>query len=316
MGPVLRIVNALGLVFVLAAVALVLADGDGLRQRLEAPGALTALLGLVLALAMVALLPAARGWQQAESDAREHAAHAAALQAELVRAECRRRELLVTLSHDLRTPLASMQGYLELLLLRYGQLERAEAEGYLQTAARHSRRLAQRVDDLFELARLEAGDVELRAEPFPIGELAHDVAQRYASAAASAGVDLQVRCDAAPMVDGEIALVERALGNLLDNALRHTPRGGQVAIEIQAADTGPARVGVIDTGEGIAEPDTLFDRFETLPRTGDSGSQRPGLGLAIVRRIAALHGSALDVQSRPGEGTRIAFALARSGARH
>jgi signal transduction histidine kinase len=208
-----------------------------------------------------------------------------------------------------------MQGYLELLLLRQGTLSEAEAQNYLQTAVRQGERLSRLVGDLLELARLEADAAPLHSEPFPVAELAHDVAQRFAAAAERAHVALVVNAaqQPTPMVHAEVRLVERVLGNLVENALRHTPCGGRVAIEVAAANAAGrgARISVSDTGEGIAEADLegIFNRYETTARIGDSGSGTAGLGLAIARRIAALHGSALELSSRPGAGTTVSFTL-------
>lgn len=241
------------------------------------------------------------------------------LQGQVSRATRQRHELLEKVSHDLRTPLASMQGYLELLLLREQQLDPAEARNYLQTATRHAQRLAQRVADLFELVRLESDTVALQREPFPVAELAHDVVQRYADAAARAGIALALEgVDAEQarglFVEADVRLVERLLANLVDNALRHTPAGGAVRVIAEApADARVAHLTVADTGAGItgADLEGLFDRYETADRVGDTGSSHAGLGLAIARRIAVLHGSDLELDSQPGVGTRVRFTLPR-----
>ena len=234
----------------------------------------------------------------------------------------RRRELLARLSHDLRTPLASMQGYLELLLLRHGSLEPAEAHNYLQTAVRQCDRLARLVGDLFELATLEADDMPVQAEAFTLAELAHDVVQKFAPEARRRGLALAVACDvaeaaaASSRVRADIALIERVLDKLVDNALRHTPAGGAVTLAIDGGEK-HARLAVVDTGEGIAAADLpgLFERYDHGARAGDAGSgQHAGLGLAIAQRIVALHGSRLRVQSAPGQGTTVSFELALDGA--
>jgi PAS domain S-box-containing protein len=228
-----------------------------------------------------------------------------------------RRELLANLSHDLRTPLASMQGYLELLLLRQDRLESAEARNYLQTAVAHSERLGRLVDDLFELTRLEDEAMRLELEPVAIAELAHDVVQKYAAAASRRGIALAVERETgtpeAP-VPADIALLERLLGNLVDNALRHTPAGGRVTIGI-GGDASQVRVTVSDTGEGIAAEDLpgIFERYDRAARVGGT-SGHAGLGLAIAQRIVALHGAQLDVRSVAGQGTRVSFALSRAAA--
>jgi len=226
----------------------------------------------------------------------------------LVRKEREQRDLLANVSHDLRTPLASIQGYLELLLLRQGSLDEAEARNYLETAARQSGRLGRLVADLFELTRLEADGAHAESEDFPLAELAHDVTQKFAADAARRGVRLEARVGVAPtapplFVRADIGLVERVLDNLVDNALRHTPTGGSVTVDAARCE-GRARLVVTDTGEGIpaAELPGIFDRYYRTERigSGQRASGHGGLGLAIARRIVGLHGGELTIESRPG----------------
>jgi hypothetical protein len=310
-GP-LAIRIGLPLAWVMAAAALFVLAWPGASMSDE-----TAMMFVLVALAAVtaALVPMLRRLERRAAEAQRLAARVAEQEAELAHARQQQHEALERLSHDLRTPLASMQGYLELLLLRQGSLEATEAQNYLQTAVRHAERLSKLVGDLLELARLEADAAPLDREVFPVAELAHDVAQRFAAVAAKANVALVVHADRqpTPMVLAEVRLVERVLGNLVENALRHTPCGGRVAIEIEAAqgEGRGARVSVVDTGEGIAEAELagIFDRYETAARVGDTGSGTAGLGLAIARRIAALHGSQLELRSRRGAGTTVTFTL-------
>jgi signal transduction histidine kinase len=234
---------------------------------------------------------------------------------ELAAAMRRRSELLANVSHDLRTPLSTMQGYLELLLLRQDDLDSAEARNYLQTATRQSERLGRLVADLFELTRLESEGLQPDAEDFGIAELEHDVTQKFALDAGRRGVRLEVRLDAAAAavrVHAEIGLVERLLASLVENALRHTPAGGSVGIETASIE-GRAEVRVVDTGEGIAAAQLagIFDRYDHAERVGGAsrGSGHGGLGLAIARRIVELHGGRLRIESAPGRGTRVAFDL-------
>ena len=232
--------------------------------------------------------------------------------AELDRSAARRRDLLANVSHDLRTPLASMQGYLELLLLRHGSLDAAEERSYLETAVRQGERLGRLVGDLFELTSLETPDARLQAEDFSLAELAQDMVQKFDLDAHRRQVALRaVGCDAgaALRVRADIGMVERVLENLLDNALRHTPAGGEVAIELEPAGGRRAQLRVRDSGSGIAADRIadLFDRYERGDRSAP-GAQG-GLGLAIARRIVRLHGGELSVRSRPGAGSCFAFDL-------
>jgi hypothetical protein len=228
----------------------------------------------------------------------------------LDRAARRRHELLANVSHDLRTPLAAMQGYLDLLLLRHASLDAAEARNYLETAARHSERLTRLVRDLFRLTELEAGERAAQVEDFVVAELGHDVLQRFAADAARRGVGLSCEGDPALRTNADIELIERVLESVVENALRHTPAGGEVRISL-GRDGARVRIRVADTGEGIATAELphLFDRYERAPRLA-GGAPRAGLGLAIARRIVELHGGRLQVTSTPGRGTEVTFDLA------
>ncbi|MBT2324665.1 HAMP domain-containing histidine kinase [Variovorax paradoxus] len=230
---------------------------------------------------------------------------------EIERGVARRRELLANVSHDLRTPLASMQGYLELLLLRHGSLPAAEERNYLETAVRHSERLGRLVGDLFDLTRLEAAEALPQPEAFSLAELAQDVAQKFALDARARKVELRAdggEGSGAVRTQADIGMVERVLENLLDNALRHTAAGGIVTIEF-GGDTHRAWLAVRDTGCGIppAELAGIFDRYERADRS-TPGAQN-GLGLAIAQRIVRLHGGELSATSIAGAGSCFAFDL-------
>ena len=230
-----------------------------------------------------------------------------------------RRELVSNISHDLHTPLASVQGYVETLLLAGDQLDAAAREQHLRTAMRHLKRLHRRIADLFELSKLDAGQVAPRLEPFRLGELLQDVVQDGQLAARERGVKLALAdsADAQALahafVRADIGLIERVLQNLVDNALRHTPRDGAVTLAIERDGADALRVAVIDTGSGIAR-EHLPHIFERYWRADDAPAQpsqsaSAGLGLAIVKRILDLHGSAVQVHSDPARGTRFEFSL-------
>jgi two-component system OmpR family sensor kinase len=222
-----------------------------------------------------------------------------------------RRELVANVSHDLRTPIASLHGYLETLLLKDGQLSRQEQQQYLEIALKHSTRLATLVAELFELAKLDAEDINLQREPLALGELVQDVILKSHLAARDAGVTLRSDIpEGLPLVLADIGMIERVLDNLIDNALRHTERGGTVKLSLSPhADR--VEVQVADTGCGIAQADMhrIFDRFYRSERAGADKANGAGLGLAIAKRILDLHGSAISVQSEVGVGTTFSFSL-------
>jgi signal transduction histidine kinase len=226
-----------------------------------------------------------------------------------------RRELLSNISHDLHTPLASVQGYVETLLLAGDQLDAAAREQHLRTAMRQLKRLHRRIADLFELSKLDAGQVAPRLEPFRLGELLQDVVQDSQLAARERGVALTLAAgdEAHARVRADIGLIERVLQNLVDNALRHTPRGGAVTLAVEREGPDALRVAVTDTGSGIAHADLphIFERYwraDDAPMAPGHGASA-GLGLAIVKRILDLHGSAVRVASEPQRGTRFEFSL-------
>ncbi len=229
----------------------------------------------------------------------------------LAKVDAHRRELLANVSHDLRTPLASMQGYLETLLLQEDKLTQDERRSYLLIAARHCERLGLLVRDLFDLTRLEAHEIRARPEAFSIAELAQDVAQKFELRAAHARQQLVTDIDAAtPAIVADIGMIERVLENLIENAMRYTPPGGTVALGV-GPDPGGVIVTVSDTGQGIAAEElaSIFDRYYRIDRgeRGDTGNA--GLGLAITRRIVELHGGTIAVESGAGSGTRFVVTL-------
>ena len=232
--------------------------------------------------------------------------------AELEQGHTRRRELLANVSHDLRTPLTSMQGYLEMLLLKQDSLPPEEERACIEIAARHSERLGRLIGDLFQLTKLEADEVHPSPEPFSIGELLQDIGQKFQLKAERKEIRIEVRGWEVPaQVSGDIALVERLIENLIENAIRYTPPRGIVRLEAQVSAAGGVTVSVSDTGQGISpdELPRLFERYYRAPRHGPDGAEGTGLGLAIARRIALLHGSDLKVTSTPAAGTTMRFEL-------
>jgi signal transduction histidine kinase len=226
--------------------------------------------------------------------------------------DVRRRELLANVSHDLRTPLASMQGYVETLLLRHGTMSLDEERSYLQIAAKHSERLGKLIRDLFQLTKLEAHEVTPQLESFPVGELGQDVLQKFELLAGKRGVRLDYRLPQENIqVRADIGMIESTLENLIENAIRHTPAGGLVMLDI-CAMKGRVLLKVSDTGAGIPpdELPSIFDRYYHVDRGEVSDIGRTGLGLAISRHVIELHGGTIAVESTLGKGTTFSFDLA------
>jgi signal transduction histidine kinase len=236
-----------------------------------------------------------------------------------------RRELVSNISHDLRTPLSSIRGYVETVLLRGDGLDASTRSTHLKTALRHVNVLDKRIADLFELSKLDAGRVQPTVEVFCLAELLQDVVQNYQLTAQQRGVrlGLSVGSQRQARVSADIALIERVLQNLVDNALRYTAQDGEVTLGLTAQGS-QLQVSVSDTGRGIAREHLphIFERYwrasdvETpehpeSPAAQNTQSTSSGLGLAIVKRIVELHGSVVQVHSELRQGTRIEFALPR-----
>ncbi|MEJ8568091.1 sensor histidine kinase [Elongatibacter sediminis] len=227
-----------------------------------------------------------------------------------------RRELIGNVSHDLRTPLASMLGYVDTLLLKNEGLDAGERRRYLEITRKHTRHLDRLIGELFELSKLDAAAVRPSLERFSLAELLHDVSQEFELDAESRGITLTVDTGEQPaMVKADIGLMQRVLENLLRNALKFTPAGGEVRIHL-APRSGAVRVAVTDTGCGIPTEDLehIFDRYFHARREGEHGDSSAGLGLAIVKRILDLHGSRITVTSALNQGTRFEFDLPTAAA--
>ena len=227
-----------------------------------------------------------------------------------------RRELISNVSHDLRTPLSSMHGYVETLLLKNDRLSEEERRNYLEITRKHSLHLRRLIADLFELSKLEAAGVEPALERFSLSELMHDVNQEFELEASNRGITIDVdTAHESCMVHADIGLIQRVLENLIRNALKYTPAGGSIEISL---DCKPDRVAVAvaDTGCGIeeAELEHIFDRFYRSSRSGEHHSDSTGLGLAIVKRILDLHGSRITVTSQMNQGTRFEFDIPAQAA--
>lgn len=237
---------------------------------------------------------------------------AAARQAEL---EGLRRDLVAWAGHDLQTPLTSIRAILE--ALADGLFEDpATVQRYLNTARRNTQDLSHLIDDLLEVAQLQAGGLPLDLQTASLRDLISDTLESYSELAARRQVSIEGYV--APGVDPAVidpARIGRVLGNLLTNALRHTPPGGRIRIEA-GADAGSIEVAVIDSGEGISPEDLphVFESFYRGERSRGRATGGSGLGLAIARGFVEGHGGSITAQSRPGEGSTFRFALPRLAA--
>jgi len=226
-------------------------------------------------------------------------------------ADALRRELVTNVSHDLRTPLATLQGYIETLFLRDKSLTAEDRKHHLEIAIRHCERLSKLVDELFELAKLDSREIQVRCEPFNINELAYDVIQKFDLSAREKQISIQIdQHPGLPFVKADIAMIERVIENLLENALRYTPASGTIQLTLRSQN-GDVSFRIRDTGCGIPEEDLpfIFDRFYQRDKAQEDKMGYSGLGLAIARRILELHNKSIHVESTPGSGTTFTFLL-------
>jgi signal transduction histidine kinase len=258
---------------------------------------------------------AARGTDELGALGRSFNEMAATIEAnveELRLAERMRRDLIGNISHDLRSPLASVQGYLETMAMKEGTLSAEERQRFLSISLRNMTSLQRLVEQLFELARLDARQVTSHPEALQVAELAQDVALKLAPQAQAAGVSIVVEPEAElPLVSCDVGMIERVFTNLVENAVRFTPPGGAVRMML-GRESGGVRVTVADTGTGITAEDLphVFDRFYRADKSRDRATGGAGLGLAIARQLVQLHGSSIEVESSPGKGARFSFFLA------
>lgn len=229
-----------------------------------------------------------------------------------------RSDLVANISHDLRTPLSTIQGYAETLLVMQDTLPDEDKERYTRTILNSAIRMKKLANELFELSRLENKEIEPHPEPFSISELVQDNIQKFKGAERNVSLETDFP-EKVPLVYADVGLMDRVLQNLLDNALKFTPDGGKVSVGLRKSNGRAVRVAVEDNGVGIAPEalPTIFDRYMKSPRNSedsnglsavpDTAQAGAGLGLAIVRSILELHQIGIQVESEVDKGSRFWF---------
>ncbi|MFL5777488.1 MAG: ATP-binding protein [Chloroflexota bacterium] len=221
--------------------------------------------------------------------------------------ERQRRTFLAEVAHELRTPLAVIQGNVEAIIDGIHPPDEANLGLILD----ETQVLSRLVDDLRTLALSEAGSLELHREPTDVDVLVGDVAAAFGTAAATAGLTLAIDVpDDLPILEVDPVRTREVLSNLVANALRYTPRGGTITVRGRASRDGGVRIEVADTGPGIPADllPHVFERFTKSPESRGSG-----LGLALARRLVEAHGGEIGVDSSPGNGTAVWFRLPPEG---
>ena len=218
------------------------------------------------------------------------------------------RDFLANVSHDLQTPLTSIHGFSQALL--DGTVDDGAAQGNAyRIIEEESRRLLRLVEGLLDLSRIEAGQLELVLQPVAVGDLLQHVHDLFALRADELNVQLRLEPTDVPAVIGDVDRLEQVLANLVDNALRHTPPGGQVRLSARQESEATASIEVSDTGSGIAADAIphLFDRYYRSDRSGAQGGT--GLGLAIARELVRAQRGEIQVESGSQVGTSFRILL-------
>jgi two-component system, OmpR family, sensor kinase len=226
-----------------------------------------------------------------------------------------RRKLVAQISHDLRTPLAAIQGYMESLQMKGDKLSYKERSEFLQIALAQGRQLGRMIEELFELANLDAKERTPELLPFASAELVHDAIQKHQLRAGAKNIELNVRATPdLPFVSGDIGLTERVLDNLLDNALTYTPEGGK--IELTLAVKGNMLTTIVHNNGPVIPAEDLPHIFEPFyqgqnndPNDGKTKVRHAGLGLAIAKRIMELQSGDIGAESSARKGTSFTFSL-------
>lgn len=221
-----------------------------------------------------------------------------------------RRELFANISHDLRTPLTAVQGYVDTLLAKQN-LSDADRTMYLRIVQRQAGQLSSLVDQAMDLARLDAPEMQPSLGDFSLDELASDVVAEMRPLLDRKELQVPIEAPSTPLrITGDANLVGRALRNLLANAIRVSPNGGSIRVRV-AANPANADVTISDQGPGVPaeEIEHIFGRFY---RGADAGANSVGLGLAIVRRIVELHAGSISVENRAEGGATFRLTFPRS----
>ena len=223
-----------------------------------------------------------------------------------------RRVLVANVSHDLRTPLSIIRGYVETIILKEPNLTFQEKKEYLETILRNTDRLLKLVEELFELSKLETKETEPRKEEFSLAELLQDIYQKNLIIAQKK--EIKFILDVAenlPFINADIGMIEKVFQNLIDNAFKFTPSGGEVKIIFKRKYAHVLYINISDNGLGMnpEEIPFIFDRYYQVKRISYDKYLGSGLGLSIVKRILDIHNFEVKVKSEPSKGTSFMVSI-------
>ncbi len=234
---------------------------------------------------------------------------------EMKRMDNLRRDLVANVSHDLRTPLSIISGYVETILIKENNISPEERKKYLDTILSSTERLQSLVGELFELSKLEAKETKPNKESFSLAELLGDVHQKNLIIAQKKNVKLNLEIeDNLPFIYADISMMEKIFQNLLDNALKFTPASGEVEIKLKRKDQNTIIAIVSDNGPGIEKDqiEHIFDRYHQIKRVSTETSQGTGLGLTIVKKLIDIQGMSINVESELTKGTSLIITITAS----
>jgi signal transduction histidine kinase len=223
-----------------------------------------------------------------------------------------RRFLIANVSHDLRTPLSIIRGYVETILIKDSNLSSADRKNYLEIIMKSTDRLLNLVEELFELSHLESKETVPNIEEFSLGELLHDIHQKNQITANEKNINLLLDiADNLPRIYADIGMMEKVFQNLIDNAIKFTPSGGEVKIMLKRKYSQILHAIVSDTGIGLTEEEIplMFDRYYQAKKISAGKNEGAGLGLSIVKKILDLHKFEIKVKSEPSKGTTLFISI-------
>lgn len=229
----------------------------------------------------------------------------------LQKAEKQRGELIANISHDLRSPLTSIRGHLETVLLKDESLDAEERRKFLEISLKNVSGFQKLVEELFDLAKLEARQIVPQKMRFSLAELIQDVILKLKPRSAEKEINVEYQPpQAVPAFNGDIALLERVLTNILENAITHTPESGNIFIDLESED-GLIGISIKDTGTGISSEDLphIFERFYRADKSRNRDTKGTGLGLAIAKEIVELHDGSISATTSSDGGASFYIKL-------
>ena len=221
-------------------------------------------------------------------------------------------EFLANMSHELRTPLNAINGFSEIMAGEmFGPLGDAKYKGYAADILKSGQHLLSLINDVLDMAKIEAGKLTLHYETVSLKEVVEDAARLMRGKVQDAGLNLLVDAPDLPDIEADYRGMKQVVLNLISNAVKFTPDGGHIVVALSRESDDRLRVAVTDTGIGIAAEDLgrLARPFEQVEGQHSKTTQGTGLGLALTKSLIELHGGALSIESEPGRGTTVSFDL-------